>query len=244
MVDRILVPLELPDPEPVSQTLIDDLGTMEVVLLGHFSVPEQTPRGAAEEQFSESAQETLDDIAARFETAGATVETRLVFGKDRGATISRIAAEENCVAELDPAPTESIERILVPIPDIAEFSLLPTFVRILCEDSTKEITLFHVVEDEESREQGEQIVHETRDGMISAGFDPELVDTKVVEATEHDKEIIRVADEYDAVVMYEAESRLGDRVFGTLPDRIATQTGDPVIVVDRDYEQTAGEEDN
>jgi len=25
-----------------------------------------------------------------------------------------------------------------------------------------------------------------------------------------------VADEYDAVVMYEAESRLGDRVFGTL----------------------------
>jgi len=61
------------------------------------------------------------------------------------------------------------------------------------------------------------------------------VDTRITEGDEHDDEILRVADEYDAVVMYEAESRLGDRVFGTLPDRIANETGDPVIVVNRDY---------
>ena len=28
---------------------------------------------------------------------------------------------------------------------------------------------------------------------------------------------------------------LGDRVFGTLPDRIADETGDPVIVIKRDF---------
>jgi nucleotide-binding universal stress UspA family protein len=36
--------------------------------------------------------------------------------------------------------------------------------------------------------------------------------------------------------MYDAASRLGDRIFGSLPDRIANETGDPVIVVRRDYE--------
>jgi len=82
MTDRILVPVELPDPEPLSQTLIDDLASLEIVLLGHFGVPEQTPAGVAAEQFRESAQETLDEIAQRFTAAGASVETRLEFGKD------------------------------------------------------------------------------------------------------------------------------------------------------------------
>jgi len=235
MADRILVPFELPDPEPLSQVLIDDLSSLEIVLLGHYKLPEQTPANSAREQFDEGAEQTLEELAAPFREAGASVETRLVFGKDRAAAIDQIAIEEDCAAELDPAPTDGIERILVPIPDVAEFSRLPEFVRVLNEDSTQEITIFHVVEGEESRERGERIVSETREGMVDAGFDPEKVDTLVVEGSEHDKQIIRVADEYEAVVMYQASSRLGDRIFGSLPDRIAKQTGDPVIIVRRDY---------
>lgn len=235
MVDTILVPLELPDPEPLSQVLIDDLASLDVVLLGHYGLPEQTPASSAREQFGAEAQETLDEIAERFTEAGASVRTRLVFGKDRAATIEQVANEEDCAAELDPAPTEDIDRILVPLPDVAEFTRLPKFIRLLTEDSTQQITLFHVVEGEERREEGEKIVTETREHLIEMGFDPESVDTRVVEGSEHDDEILRVAREYDAVVMYEAESRLGDHIFGSLPDRIADETGDPVIVVDRDY---------
>jgi len=236
MSDTILVPLELPDPEPLSPVLVEDLASLDIVLLGHYNLPEQTPARSAREQFEAEAQATLDDIAEPFVEAGASVRTRLVFGKDRPAAIDQVAIEEDCAAELDPAPTESINRILVPLPDVAEFSLLPEFVRVLCEDSTQEITLFHVVEGDEKRERGERIVRETREGFVEAGFDPDLVDTRIIDGGEHDTEIIRVAAEYDAVVMYEAESRLGDRIFGTLPDRIADETGDPVIVVRRDYE--------
>lgn len=242
MADTILVPLELPDPEPPSPVLVEDLASLDVVVLGHYGLPEQTPAGAAREQFGDEAQATLDEVADRFREAGADVRTRLVFGKDRTAAIDQVAIEEGCAAELDPAPTEGIERILVPVPDVAEFSRLPEFVDVLCEDSTKEITLFHVVEGEEAREEGRQIVEETRDGMLEAGFDPDRVDTRVVEGEEHDDEIVRVADEYDAVVMYEAEPRLGDRIFGNLPDRIADETGDPVIVVRRDYEPRVRDE--
>ena len=235
MADTILVPFELPDPEPLSPVLVEDLSSLDVVIMGHFAVPEQTPTESAREQFGEEAQATLAEVAEPFREAGAAVRMRLVFGKDRATAIDQIAIEEDCAAELDPAPTEGIERILVPVPHVAEFSLLPEFIDVLCEDSTREITIFHVVEGEESRKEGEQIVAETREGLIDAGFDPELVDTRIVEGAEHDTEIIRVADEYDAVVMYEASSRLGDRIFGTLPDRIANETSDPVIIVRRDY---------
>lgn len=236
MVDTILVPFELPDPEPLSPVLVEDLSSLDVVVLGHFQLPEQTPASAAREQFAAEAQATLDELAEPFVEAGASVKTRLVFGKDRAAAIDQVAIEEDCAAELDPAPTDGIDRILVPIPDVAEFDRLPGFVDVLCEDSTQEITLFHVVEEEEQREQGERIVRVTREGMIQAGFDPQKVDTRLVEGTEHDDEILRVAAEYDAVVMYEPEPVLSDRIFGTLPDRIANETGDPVIIVQRDYE--------
>jgi nucleotide-binding universal stress UspA family protein len=235
MVDTILVPFELPDPEPLSQVLIDDLSSLDVVLLGHYGLPEQTPVASAREEFEAEAQAELDEVAESFARAGAPVRTRLVFGKNRQKTIDRIAIEEDCAAELDPAPTVGIERILVPLPDVAEFSRLPKFVDVLCETSTTDITLFHVIEGEENRQRGEAIVERTRDGLIDAGFDPNEVDVRLSDAGSHDDEIIRAAAEYDAVVMYEAESRLGDRIFGTLPDRIRNRTGDPVIVVRRDY---------
>jgi nucleotide-binding universal stress UspA family protein len=236
MVDTVLVPFELPDPEPLSPVLVDDLSSLDVVVMGHYAVPEQTPTEMASEQLEPDAQATLDELAEPFVEAGASVRTRLVFGKDRSSAIDTVMLDEDCAAELNPAPTEGIEDILVPLPDVPEFDRLPAFVDVLCEDSTREITLFHVVEGDEAREQGETIVAKTRDGMLAAGFDEETVDTRLVEATEHDTEIVRAAGEYDAVVMYEAESRLSDRIFGTLPDRIAKQTGDPVIVVRRDYE--------
>ena len=237
MADTILVPLELPDPESLSPVLVNDVSSLEVVLLGHYGLPEQTPVATGREQFEDKAQAELDEIAESFTKAGASVRTRLVFGKDRQGTIDRVAVEENCAAELDPAPTEEIRRILVPIPDVAEFQRLPKFVDVLCEDTTDEITvtLFHVIEGEENRERGEGIVEETREGMIEAGFDPETLQVRLSDTGSHDDEIVRVAGEYDAVVMYEAGPRLGDRIFGTLPDRIRNETGDPVIVVNRDY---------
>ena len=235
MTDAILVPVELPDPDALSPVLVSDLSSLTVVVLGHYQLPEQTPTNSGREQFEADAEATVQEIADRFAAAGATVRTRLVFGKDRSTAISRVADEEDCVAELIPATTESIDRILVPIPDAPNFERLPRFVDALCEDSTQQITVFHAVEDEESRERGESIVEQARNGLVDAGFDPSRVDARTTTGEAHDDAILRIGDEYDAVVMYTAESRLGDRLFGTLPDRITNRTGDPVITVRRDY---------
>ena len=64
MMDTILVPFELPDPEPLSPVLVENLSSLDVVVLGHYGVPEQTPREMASEQFGDDAQATLDDVVA------------------------------------------------------------------------------------------------------------------------------------------------------------------------------------
>ncbi|OYR53819.1 universal stress protein UspA, partial [Halorubrum halodurans] len=135
MTDTILVPVELPDPEPIAPVLVRDLAPLDIVVMGHFAVPEQTPTEAAREQFESEARATLDAVAEPFRESSASVRTRLVFGKDRGTAIDRVMVEEDCAAELNPAPTEGIDRILVPIPAVAEFARLPAFVNVLCEDS-------------------------------------------------------------------------------------------------------------
>jgi len=210
-----------------------------VVVLGHYGLPEQTPMDAARAQFEDEAQAELDELARPFREAGSTVTKRLVFGKDRAKTVDRITLEEDCDAELDPAPTEGIERILVPLVDARNLDRLEDFVAALCEEQTTEITLFHVAErgsaDEESEDPGavEEMLRSARDRLIEDGFDPDLVDVAVVEDEGHDEAILAKAEAYDAVVMGEADPNVRERIFGTLPDRIARRTGDPVIVVRR-----------
>lgn len=235
MADTVLVPFDLPDPEPLPPTLVDALATPDIVVLGHYALPEGTTAEAARERFEDEAWTALDRATAPLKAAGASVVSRLVFGKDRGAAIDRVAIEEGCDAALDPAPTEGIDRILVPISRVAEFERLPTFVQLLCADSTAEITLLHVVEGDERRAEGERIVRETREGLIEAGFDAEHVTSRVVEDDDHDRVILRTAADCDAVVMYGTSERASDRLFGTLPGRIEREAGSPVVVVRREY---------
>lgn len=236
MTHRILVPFELPDGDPISPVLVEDLAGMEIVALGHFNLPEQTPPDAGRAQFGEEAQAELDELAAPFREAGSPVTTRLVFGKDRAGTIDRITVEEECDAELDPAPTDHIERILVPIVDTENIDRMADFIAVLYEDVTTEVTLFHVVEEgtDEEVETVEGMLAEAREDLLDRGYDPDLVDVRCVSAEEHDEAILEKAQAYDAVVMGEAHPEdIRERIFGSLPDRIANRTGDPVVVVRR-----------
>jgi hypothetical protein len=234
MTHKILVPFEIPGGEPLSPVLVRDLATIEVVALGHYGLPEQTPPDAAREQFLDDARRELDELTADLREAGATVTPRLVFGKDRAKTIDRVAIEEGCDAELDPAPTEEIDRILVPLVDAVNLDRVADFVATLVEErTTEEITLFHVVEPGESLTDAEEMLQGAREGMVERGLDPALVDVSVVSSDDHKEEILRMADDYDAVVMDETDPDVPERIFGTLPDRIRKRTGDPVIVVRR-----------
>lgn len=237
MVRKILVPFELPDAEPLSPVLVDALASLDIVVLGHYGLPEQTPPEAARSQFEDEAQAMLDELAAPFEAAGAQTTTRLVFGRARGKTIDRVALEEDCVAELDPAPTDGIERVLVPVPIISELGWLPEFVGVFSREGVPSVTLLHVVEEGETPEHGERVLADVRTAMRYDGFDEDRLETVMVEAPEHDDVILERAADFDAVVMHEAEPTLRERIFGTLPDRIANQHSIPVVIVRQQREE-------
>ena len=231
MTHRILIPFELPDARPVSRLLIDSLAPMEIVLLGHYGLPEQTPPEAAREEFEDEAQQELDGLAADFTEAGIDVTTRLVFGKDRGKAIDAVADEEGCDAELRPAPTGSIDRVLVPLLDTENLDQLADFVRVLIGESGTEVTLFHVVGEAEETAESEEMLAAARDEMIAKGFDAEAVDVAVVEADNRSEAILAQAEAYDAVVIDETHPTVVERIVGELPEMIAQRAVAPVIVV-------------
>lgn len=239
MAHRILVPFEMPDADPVSPVLVEDLASMEIVVLGHYGLPEQAPPDHARAQFKDAADAELEALARPFREAGASVTTRLVFGKDRAKTIDRIALEENCDAELDPAPTDGITRILVPLRDTENLDRIADFVGALYEDQPWEVTLFHVVEGTPStgsgltRDDVETMLEDARDQLIDQGYDPDSVSVAVEDAEGHDEAILAAAADYDAVVMGEADPTIRERIFGTLSDAIARETGIPVLIVRR-----------
>ena len=96
MSHRVLVPLELPDADSVPAALAKTITSMEVVLLGHYGLPDQTPPSAARDQFGDDAREELAELTQSFEDAEASITTRIVFGKARDKTIDRVAVEEEC----------------------------------------------------------------------------------------------------------------------------------------------------
>lgn len=235
MTHRLVVPFELPDPQPLSPVLIEALASLDIVVFGHYGLPEQTPPAVAREQFETEAREQLVAMAEPFEAAGASVTIRLVFGRDRGKAIDQIAFEEDCDGELDPAPTDRVDRILVPIPDTGNVDRLTSFVTVFAEGHEPSVTLLHVVEGEETEAEGEATVAAGREWMVEHGIDPDSVDTRVVADDDHDAVILDAAADYDAVVMGEATPKVADRIFGTLPDKIVNGAGKPVVVVRRNH---------
>ncbi len=233
MAHRILVPFELPDPQHVSRPLMERLAGASVVVFGHYRLPEQTPPDAARDQFQEDAQRELDALAADFEEAGAEVTTRLMFGTDRAKAIDQVAIEEDCAAELNPAAIGEIDRILVPLPDTGNLERLAEYIDIVADETTA-VTLFHVVETEaDGLAAAESMLEEAKAALVELGLDPDTVDFDVIEAPHHDEAIIEHAATYDAIVMGEASRAIADRIFGTLPDRLADRHAIPVVIVRR-----------
>ncbi len=227
------MPFELPDHEPVPAGLVEEITALEVVVLGHFGLPEQTPPAVGRDQFEDDARAELEEIAGAFQDE-AEVTTRLVFGKDRAKTIDRIALEEDCDVVLTGGSTATatgtVERILVPVRGEDNIEAIVAFVAELQEACDASVTLFHSVA-EDDRLPGEQLLADAVDGLESADVDPGRIDQRLSETGDPMDEVVELAHEYDVVVLGETEPSLRDRLLGDVPARITAETERPVFVV-------------
>ncbi|WP_251965340.1 universal stress protein [Salinibacter ruber] len=228
----ILVDVELPEPESLAPALIDALSPLRVVLLGWFSVPEQTSPAQARDQFGAEAEDTLGAAARRFEEAGAEVTTRLVFTGDELDTISRVSVEESCDAVLIPGPVEQLRRVLVPLRGIQNVREIAPFVADLCQDGTARVTLLHILEgDETTAVSREDVLEPAAERMRSAGIEAGLLELNSVAADSPADTIVEWAGEHDLVVLGETQPSVREVLFGTMPEQIVEAVNVPIIVV-------------
>lgn len=224
---RFLVPFELPEAEPVSPALTEWLGGSHVVVLGHYAVPSQTPPELLRRQAGEDAKAELAKCCEPLERHDATVETQLVFGRERTEAIDRAARETSCGVEVAPAPVEEINRVLVPLRNMDQVHL---FAGTL-EQTEAQVTLFHVAEGDTSRGAVETKLEKAQRQLNKAC---ETTVTTAVGTGRHRKAIVEATELHDLVVMGETGADLATRVSGPLPDRIVEQAGTPVFVVRSD----------
>lgn len=231
---KLLIDVELPDPDPVPASLVNLTGSLDVVLVGWYAVPEQTNPQQARDQFEGEARAALDTIADAFRTAGATVHPHLVFTGNQLDTIERISAEQQCDAVLIPHPVNQLERILVSLRGVRNAPRIARFVADLVQDGTTDVTLLHVLSEEEERE---DVQHNVLDAvgqmMTEEGLDAGLVRMRIEVADNPGTAIIDAAREYDAVVIGETEPSVADVMFGSVPEQIAHEASIPVMVVRR-----------
>jgi nucleotide-binding universal stress UspA family protein len=228
----ILVDIELPDPEPLPAELVRALSSLRVVLLGWFSVPEQTSPAQARGQFGEEAEATLDAVAQRFEEGGAEVTTRLVFTGNKFDTLTRISTEEDCDAVLIPGAVEELRRVLVPLRGIQNVREIAPFVADLCQDGRAEVTLLHILEGEETvASSREDVLEPAAEMMRDHGIKAGLLELDSVAADDPADTIVDWAEEHDLAVLGETEPSVREILFGTVPERIVTSINIPVIVV-------------
>jgi hypothetical protein len=227
---RVLVPFELPDAEPLPSVLLETLTGSEVVVLGHYGLPEQTPAAAARDQFEAEARAELDALAEPFAAAGVPVATRLVFGKSRAKAIDGAALEEDCDVILTPGRATAIDRVFVPLRGETNFDRILSFVGELLAATDATVTLYHR-EDESDRLPGEQILADATDRLVAAGVDPDRISRELADEGAVEQSIVTLAEAYDLVVLGESEPSLRDRVFGRVPTRVTANTDDPAFVV-------------
>lgn len=235
MTDRptILVPIRVLEGETLPEGIPELLANAHVVLLGYHVVPDQTAPGQARMQFEERATDRLDEFETILEDAGATVERRLVFTHEKQQTLDRMIAEHDCLAVLVPNATKPPEDVLVAVRGTVGADRLARVVAGLFANTGIRVTLYHLVEEDETDEDAALLLEGVADRIVELGMDSEAVDLLIEHAEKPRESIADAATEYDTIVIGESEPSLVTFVFGMTADEVAEQFLGPVIVVQR-----------
>lgn len=240
---KVLVSVEVPDPEQISPLLIELNRPMKVCLLGTYLVPEQTAPEQAREQAEPEISTSLDEVAASFDEAGVEVETDLVFVPDRIEAVERTAVERSCHAILLLKPVYSLERILAAVRPGPMATRIINVLADLMQNPKYRATLLYVApEVEDTEDEGEAKREEARREMDllkrelveEEGVDGDRIEMRLAVDDDAESVVEEAAREHDMVLIGETEPSVRKRIFGDFSRRLADDIDSPVLVVRRE----------
>ncbi|MEZ3165344.1 universal stress protein [Halorubrum sp. RMP-47] len=230
----VLVPLAVLEGESLPPGTPELLANARVVLLGYHVIPDQTATEQAREQFGDKAMSKLDEFAARLTAAGADVETRLVFTHDRETTVDRLSYEYDCLAVLVPNSTDRVESVLVALRGTVGASRNARLVAGLFAEAGVAVTLYHALDEGESRGDGEAFLKGVKSDLAERGVELDRIETVVETGDIPIDDIASRAESHDAVVMGETDPSVTTFVFGMPSEQLAERFLGPVLVVQRE----------
>lgn len=221
---RVIVPVAVLTGETVAPGLMNLLSTVDVTVLGHHVVPEQTPPDQARIQYEDRATSALEDITQEFQQTGGDADYRLVFTHDRQKTIQRIADQTTAKAIATTGPTGDVEQILVSLTGNVATERILAFVTELIGGRNIGVTLFVAGE---VTDDVRHLLDESAAQLADAGID---IQTETATGSPFDA-LIDAVPGHDAIVIGEKAPSLMSLLFGEEPDRIASASVGPVLVV-------------
>lgn len=239
----VLLPLQILEGESIPEGVPDLLANAHVVLLGYHVVPEQTATGQARTQYEERANQRLEQFQSMLEAAGGTVEMQLVFTHDGQTTIDRMIYERDCLAVLVPNATATPEDVLVAVRGTVGVDRIVRLLAGLFVDTDVAITLYHVLDEDESEDDVRLLLDGIEDSLIEKGIDSGAVESRISSDGKSQDAIAGVAEEYDAVVMGESDPSVATFVFGMRAQQVADRFLGPVLVVQRERPDEPADED-
>ena len=220
---RILVPVEVLEGKTVSPGLMNLLGTVDVTVLGYHVLPEQTPPDQARLQYEERATDALEDLCEEFETAGGVADHRLVFTHDREQTFDRIANEVNARAFAISGVAGDVDQLLVSLSGDVAVDRILAFVEALVGDREIRVTLLLAGDKPD-----EGLLENAADQLRGAGIE---VQTELARGNSPFRALMEEIPGHDTVIMGEKAPSIRSLVFGDDPDRVASASVCPVLVV-------------
>ncbi|MEZ3162693.1 universal stress protein [Halorubrum sp. RMP-47] len=229
----ILVPLDASDVGEPPRALVDLLSPHQLVVLGYYTIPDQTAADQARDQFGEEATDAVDAVADRFAERGAGVDSVVVFTHDRSETIDNIAAEYQVDAVLTPGDVgDTLNRILVPLRGDGNLDRILGFVGVLLRESDASVTLFNVAGSDDEASRGELLVRGACDRVgETEGIDPSRVDWRLERDTSTATAIVDASEDYDLLIVGESQPSLTDRILGDVTDEVIDRSTDPLLIV-------------
>ena len=234
----VLMPVAVPEPDPVPEGLLKIFNRLDLMVLGYKQIPEQANPEQSREKFEEEAQEAVDKVVQECKGYGIDVKSNLVFTPSITKTVNRYLDEQNYQTVLTLKPINSVKRLVVPIYHRDQINRrMATVLHDLAVSSHLPVTLVIMSSGEkeaETAEHQESIKALAIQQLELSGLHRKQINLQTAEVTGIAEAVSQFTEENDLVILAESSSTDRDSFFNTIHEEIEDKMECPVLVVLRE----------
>ncbi|AKH97964.1 hypothetical protein [Halanaeroarchaeum sulfurireducens] len=228
-LDRVLLPVEVSGPVSLQETVIEMVRSSKVVLLGYWSIPDQSSADQHRDQFGKEAEKRLQAVGDRLSSHGIEFQKEVVFTKNRGGLIDDAANKYDCQSVVLPGteePSSRPTRGIVLVKPNADLDRIVTTLSALFADSDVELLLFHAAKNKNKHlyDSTEYMLRGLAGQLTERGIDSDRIEWEQSIEGERLEMILSRVPDFDFVVLGESDPSIRARIFGTVQARLAEET--------------------